>query len=145
MSRPSTTFVYACSALCIALGVHSYVRPRDEFARFGIPVPPESSTPKQKPTPPSTTTTALEKGEGEYPLMHVKGIRDLTYGIALGAMQYQGLEPAVTIMVGVLSLAGLGDGFVVWMYGGERFKGKLWGHWGAFVVWGSWALWRALS
>ncbi|KAI2769392.1 hypothetical protein F4815DRAFT_450743 [Daldinia loculata] len=83
-------------------------------------------------------------GDEEYasPVLHLKGIRETTYGLALGALQYHGYDDAVTIMTGVMSLAGLGDGIVVWLYGGDEARREAFGHWGAFATLAGWSLWR---
>lgn len=74
--------------------------------------------------------------------MQLKGIREVTYGLALIGLQYAEQSDAITILAAVLSLAGLGDGFVVWAYGGEKLKKKAFGHWIAFVGFAGWAWWR---
>ncbi|THC91488.1 hypothetical protein EYZ11_009045 [Aspergillus tanneri] len=57
-------------------------------------------------------------------------------------VQYQGQETAVTTIATICAFVGLGDGFVVWKYGGEQLKMKALGHWVAFFGFGGWALWR---
>ncbi|KAI0108119.1 hypothetical protein F4814DRAFT_441680 [Daldinia grandis] len=76
------------------------------------------------------------------PVLHLKGIRETTYGLVLGALQYHGYDDAVTIMKAVMSLAGLGDGIVVWIHGGNEARWKAFGHWGAFAALAGWSLWR---
>lgn len=44
-------------------------------------------------------------------------------------------------MLVIMSLAGLGDGFLVWQYG---LKTKALGHWATFVGLLGWAWWRAM-
>ena len=76
-------------------------------------------------------------------LIYLKGIRELTYGICLIALQYQGYDAAVTTFGGVLALAGLGDGLLVWFRGGRDLRHKAFGHWAAFAGLAGWCLWRA--
>ncbi|KAI0164395.1 hypothetical protein GGR52DRAFT_575744 [Hypoxylon sp. FL1284] len=79
------------------------------------------------------------------PLIYLKGIREVTYGVALVALQYLGQEQAVTVMAGVMSLAGLGDGVIVRLCGGPEFRGMAFGHWGAGIGLVAWAWCRASS
>lgn len=80
------------------------------------------------------------------PLVYVKGSRDVTYGLTLMALQWQGgQETAITTLTGVMSLAGAVDGFVVWFYGGDKFVAKAFMHWAAFITFGTWALSRWAS
>lgn len=122
---------YIAGAACIALGLNSFLRPEHEYPRFGLPL--ESSTLPSQP-----------KGLVS-PLIHIKALRESTYGLALIALQYQGLEQAVITMLVIMSLAGLGDGFLVWQYGGDGLKMKALGHWATFVGLLGWAWWRASS
>jgi hypothetical protein len=142
---------YCIGTLCLALGVNGLFRPEAEYPRFGLPLEPPALTnttttassgrsasahpsPSPRPTGASTGTVS--------PLIYLKSIREITYGLALVALQYQGEERAITTLAAMISLAGLGDGFVVWNFGGER-KGTALNHWGTFVGLLGWAAWRS--
>lgn len=124
---------YAFGTAFFGLSLSALLAPRNEYRRFGLPL--ES---------PAAASGALGgDGDGGFasPLIYLKAIRELTYGAALVALQYQGHEAAVTTLVAVLSLAALGDGCVIWAHGRE-VRGKAFGHWvpgAGFLVW---ALWR---
>jgi hypothetical protein len=117
MSAFSPTPAYSLGALLIGIGAHSFLRPLEEYERFGLPR--ESS-----------------------PLMYLKAIRESTYGLALIALQHQGHDNALTTVAAVVSLAGLADGFVIRTHGGP-LKWKAFGHWAFFVVVAGWAWWRS--
>ncbi|AEO65427.1 209bdfa5-259c-4b39-a08a-250c054e816a [Thermothielavioides terrestris] len=121
MAALSPIPAYLAAALCCALGLHSFLRPAAEHPRFGLPLP---------------------AGGRPSPLIHLKGIRETSYGLALFALQYRGFDGAVTAMAGILGLVALADGVVVWNFGGA-LRGKAFGHWSAGVLFGAWALWRA--
>ncbi|KAI1798497.1 hypothetical protein F4811DRAFT_548326 [Daldinia bambusicola] len=123
--------IYIIGASSIFLGINCFLRPEVEYHRFGLPL--ESGLHQNH---------AATREEYASPAFYLKGIREITYGLALGTMQYYGHDNAVTIMTAVMSLAGLGDGIIVWLYGGDKAKGKAFGHWGAFAVLSAWSLWR---
>ncbi|KAI1390026.1 uncharacterized protein F4822DRAFT_400560 [Hypoxylon trugodes] len=132
---------YFLSAGTVVLGLHCFLRPRQEYGRFGLPLEQAAASTKKKRD--SSSTTA---GEGTVsPLIHLKGIREITYGLALAALKYQGHDDAVTAVAGVVSLAGLGDGIVILLNTGEEFRHKAFGHIGFGIVIGGWSLWRALD
>ncbi|KAI3396966.1 hypothetical protein diail_11366 [Diaporthe ilicicola] len=112
----------------LLLGLHAFIRPRQEYPRFGLPL--EHAQPGSK-------------AQSHSPLVFLKGIREATYGLALVVLQYQGNVGAVTTFAAILALAALGDGFVVWLNGGRELRRKAFGHWFAFVLLGGWAAWRA--
>ncbi|KAB8229768.1 hypothetical protein ETB97_001864 [Aspergillus alliaceus] len=124
---------YVIGTLCLALGINGLSRPSDEYKRFGLPL--EKSTTGHRRTIPTSGSVS--------PLMYLKGIREVTYGLALLAMQYQRQEVAITTLVAIFSLAGLGDGLVVWFFGGDELKKKAFGHWVTFVGFTGWSWWRA--
>ncbi|KAL4981958.1 hypothetical protein BDW68DRAFT_195882 [Aspergillus falconensis] len=131
---------YLIGTLCLALGVNGLFRSEAEYRRFGLSL--------EHPAPASTTTitTPSSTGTSTGPvssLIYLKSIREITYGLALVALQYQGEERAITTLAAVISLAGLGDGFVVWAFGAER-RGTAFNHWGTFVVLLGWAAWRGV-
>lgn len=128
---------YLLGSLSLAIGLNSFIRPCGECERFGLPLEPT----------PSTTSPQIKPSKIGAPpaLIYLKGIREITYGLALIALQYYGQETAVTIVAAIFSLAGLGDGFMVWNYGGSTLKRKAFGHWMAWVVFAGWSWWRAVS
>ncbi|KAI0842589.1 hypothetical protein F5Y06DRAFT_258020 [Hypoxylon sp. FL0890] len=136
ISRPAIT-TYFIGAGSIALGLHCILRPKQEYARFGLPLEPA----------PRRSSRSQKHGipdEGQpSPLIHLKGIREATYGLALITLQYLGQDEAVTVLNGIISLAGLGDGIVIWLYGGNKYRKKAFEHVGAFVALSGWSLWRA--
>ncbi|ROV88663.1 hypothetical protein VMCG_10332 [Cytospora schulzeri] len=181
---------YVLGAGSVGLGLHAFFRPRQEQTRFGLPLEPPSSTSSSTfsstthPGPAASDTTGAQANKNNNsknssssltgedgtasPLIYLKGVREITYGVALIALQYQGNVAGVTTFAGVVALAAVGDGLVVWFQGGgageegrpegpegpeesagssgsgnDKRKKKAWGHWGAAVGLGSWAAWRA--
>ncbi|KAL3440068.1 hypothetical protein BJX65DRAFT_291208 [Aspergillus insuetus] len=149
MSTFSPLPTYCIGTLCLALGVNGLFRPEAEYPRFGLPLEQPASTnttttassSRSTSTRPSPSPTGNSTGTVS-PLIYLKSIREITYGLALVALQYEGEERAITTLAAVISLAGLGDGFVVWNFGGER-KGTALNHWGTFVGLLGWAAWRS--
>ncbi|GJN70681.1 hypothetical protein ACCO45_005716 [Purpureocillium lilacinum] len=134
---------YLFGTAFLGLSLSALLAPRREYARFGLPL--ETIAPVSvKLSGPSGGGGGVGGGDGSFasPLMYLKGIRELTYGAALLALQYQGNEPAVTTLVGVLSFAAIGDGFVIWAHGGRELQGKAWGHWLPGLGFLGWAFWR---
>ncbi|KUI52789.1 hypothetical protein VP1G_00288 [Cytospora mali] len=145
---------YVLGTALVGLGLHAFFRPTQEYARFGLPLESTSTNTD----PPRTKKTTAGRGRrpnynndnrltgkdgSASPLIWLKGVREISYGLALVALQYQGISTGVTTVAGVLALAAVGDGFVVWFHGGEKpGRKKAWGHWAAAVGLGSWAAWR---
>lgn len=123
---------YVFGTLSVGLGINALCRPAAEYPRFGLPL--------EQPRPNAPGDDAFVS-----PLMYLKGIREVSYGLLLIALQYQGQDTAITTLAAVLASAGLADGFVVWLCGGRERRQKAWGHWGAFVALGSWAWYRTVS
>lgn len=122
-----------------AMGFHALLRPRQEYARFGLPLDSAQSLAKGGPQ-----TTEILVASPISPLIYAKGIREITYGLALIGLQYQGNVAGVTTVAAIIALAALGDGFVVWLHGGNRGKRKAVENWVAgFLGMGCWAGWRA--
>lgn len=104
--------------------------PRSEYGHVGLRLEGGSNKPE-------------EDGGSVSPLMLFKGIRELTIGATLIALQLQGDEDAVTTFAAILSLTRLADGLVVWKHGGKELKSRAWGHWitaAGFVGWVGWRL-----
>jgi hypothetical protein len=125
--NPIFAYLLATGMLLIAL--NCFLRPRHEYRRFGLPL--EHARPNDANT------------GSHSPLVYLKGSRELTYGLALILLQYQGNVDAVTTVVAVMSLAALADGLITWFHGGNKgLKHKTFGHLFAFVLLVSWAAWR---
>lgn len=124
-SNQMVTYFFGTSALLIAL--HCFLRPRQEYGRFGLPL--ESAQPNAK-------------TQRHSPFVFIKGSREVTYGLTLIVLQYQGKVDAITTFAAIISLAALVDGLVVWFNGGQEFKHKAFGHLFAFVVIVGWVAWR---
>ncbi|UNI20482.1 hypothetical protein JDV02_006563 [Purpureocillium takamizusanense] len=146
---------YLFGTAFLGLSLSAILAPRREYARFGLPL--ETTTTTSSSTPArviinhnnnnnNNSGSGSDGSDGSdgfaSPLMYLKGIRELTYGAALLALQWQGNEPAVTTLVGVLAFAALGDGCVIWAHGGEALRGKAWGHWLPGLGFLGWAAWR---
>lgn len=133
MSGLSPIPSYVVGGLCVAVGANVILRPNKASEDFGLPLdsPTNESTAKN----PSTKLVVS-------PFILLKGIREISYGAALAGLQYTGQDTATTILTAVLSLVALGDGVVVWTYGGDRLRTKAFGHWGASVGFAAWSWWR---
>lgn len=133
---PSTTYFVGLGSLGLAL--HAFLRPRDEYPRFGLPLAPardantKAGPAGQVPAPGPVS-----------PFIYVKGLRELSYGLLLIALQRQGDVAGVTTVLGVAAAVALGDGLVVWFHGGGELRHRAAGHWGGCLLLGSWAAWRA--
>ena len=135
MSNFSPTPSYTLGGLCLAMGVNAILRPNQESERFGLP--PRSHSPNKK-----SNITAKPSCILVSPLIFLKGIREISYGAALMALEFTHQETAITIMATILSLVALGDGLVVWSYGGDHLRSKAFGHWASFVGFAAWSGWR---
>lgn len=138
-ARMSTTFVplpsYLLGALVLLLGLYVLLRPAEEYSRFGLPHEPTAIQSNPDGKPPS--------GVAISPFVYLKGLREITYGLALMALQWWGQDTAVTILLGVLSLAALGDGLVVWIHGGKTLQRRAFRHWTMFLGLAGWCWWRS--
>ncbi|CAK7204004.1 hypothetical protein SEUCBS139899_006755 [Sporothrix eucalyptigena] len=117
---------YVFGTIFTGIGLLSVLAPATDYAVFGLPL--EAST--------SSSTGAVS------PMTYAKGIRDLAFGLTYFGLQYYGLDFAITIFSAVLCVVALGDGLVVYKYGGP-LSGKAFGHWGGFVPFVAWVAWRA--
>lgn len=123
-----------------AMGLHALLRPRQEYARLGLHL--ESAQPHQKDH--QGAEISKQSAVDVSPLIYIKGIRDVTYGLALVGLQYQGNAAGVTTVTAVVALAALGDGLVIWFRGRRDGRRKAVEHWAVgFLGLGSWAAWRA--
>ncbi len=132
---------YVLGAGCFALTLHGLASPKAEYGRFGLPL----ERPKPRPVS-SSTAQSSSPGDDDgivSPLIHLKGLREFAVSISIIALQYQGNESVVTTILAVTSILGLGDGIIVWVYGGKGRQNKVWGHWSAFIGLLSWAWWRS--
>ncbi|KAI0474057.1 hypothetical protein GGR56DRAFT_650121 [Xylariaceae sp. FL0804] len=137
---------YVLGTACCGRGLMGLIAPRDEYSHVGLPLEatasrsldsnPSSIDPKQEEEPLPESEQHDDDDDDDdnnngyaSPLIYFKGIREITYGAALVALQLQGQERALTTFAAILSLARLGDGLVVWKHGGEALRWKAWGHW----------------
>jgi hypothetical protein len=113
---------YLLGTACLGRGAMALFSPHKEYGHVGLP---------------------LETSKGHAsPLMQFKGIRELSYGAAMVALQWQGHEGALTTIAAILSVVRLGDGIVVWCKGGEELRYRAWGHWVTGMGFAGWVAWR---
>ncbi|KAH8754355.1 hypothetical protein F5883DRAFT_185928 [Diaporthe sp. PMI_573] len=120
-------FAYILGTGLLLIALHCFLRPRQEYRRFGLPLEHAQSAAATK---------------SHSPLIYLKGSRELTYGLVLIVLQYQGHVDAITTVLAIISLAALADGLIVWSNSGQGLKHKIFGHLFVFVLLGSWAAWR---
>ncbi|KAF4960662.1 hypothetical protein FGADI_831 [Fusarium gaditjirri] len=127
MTTFSSVPSYIFGGACVSRGIMTLLSPRKEYGHVGLLLEP------------GKTNT-----EGGFisPLMYFKGLREISYGLTLMALQYQGNESAVTTFSAILSFVRLGDGLVVWMNGGDELKFKAAGHWITGLGFVGWVVWR---
>ncbi|RFU25794.1 hypothetical protein B7463_g10547, partial [Scytalidium lignicola] len=138
MSNLSPIPAYIFGGAFTGLGLLSFVAPKADYEIFGLPLessPPGSSSADKK-------TTAVPADGIVSPMVYAKGLRNLCFGLTYFALQYKGLDEAVTIFSEVLCVAALGDGLIVWLCAGEKLKSKAFSHWGGMVPFVSWLGWR---
>ncbi|KAM5354454.1 hypothetical protein ACJ41O_001103 [Fusarium nematophilum] len=124
---------YLLGSACLARGLMALSSPRKEYAHVGLPLE----------SPPPTAHQHGSDGTNGVasPLMYFKGLREISYGLTLVALQRQGNEAGVTTFAAVLSLVRLGDGLVVWLKG-EELRWRAVGHWVTGVGFVGWVIWR---
>lgn len=118
---------YILGGACVSRGVMALLSPRKEYGHVGLLLEP------------SKVNT---EGGSVSPLMYFKGLREISYGLMLMALQYQGNESAVTTFSAILSIVRLSDGLVVWMNGGDELRYKAAGHWITGLGFVGWVIWR---
>lgn len=127
---------YLIATVFTAFGILPFFSPKTDYEVFGLPLESSSNLGNKKPT--------SAPGEGAVsPIVYARGIRDVTYGLAYFLLQSQGNDAAITTFSGIVCVTAFADGLIVWLYGGEKLKGKAWGHWGTVVGLAAWAGWRA--
>jgi hypothetical protein len=141
---------YIIGTLLFGIAASALFTPRAEYPRFGLPL-------EKLPTPLSASSSSITKPshsssivntistttEGAIsPLIYLKSIREASYGLILVLLEAQGNAAGVTTFLIVFALVALGDGVLVWFYGGDELRYRVWGHWGAAVGLGAWAWWR---
>ncbi|KAL4732296.1 hypothetical protein ACLX1H_001307 [Fusarium chlamydosporum] len=94
-------------AACVGRGVMALFSPRAEYGHVGLLLEPSKT---------------LNEAGSISPLMYFKGLREISYGMTLMALQLQGNESAVTTFSAILSIVRIGDGLVVWMNGGDELS-----------------------
>ena len=129
MTTYSPIPAYLLGTACIGRGVMAILAPRDEYAHMGLSLEPAHApvnhTTSTKPDS-SFSTTSLGSVS---PLMYIKGIREITFGLTLNVLQHQGQHVAVTLFASILCFTRLADGAVVWLRGGRELRYRAWGHW----------------
>ncbi|KAF7564064.1 hypothetical protein G7046_g52 [Stylonectria norvegica] len=123
---------YVLGAACCVRGMMALFSLKNGYAHMGLPLefpPPSHGAPD--------STRGLVS-----PLMYLKGIREISYGVTLIVLQQQGNELAVTTFAAILSLVRFGDGLVVWFNAGERLRFMAWGHWITSFGFVGWVAWR---
>ncbi|PYH49315.1 DUF4267 domain-containing protein [Aspergillus saccharolyticus JOP 1030-1] len=128
-ASPNPIPAYLFGVLSLALGINAIIRPAAEYPRFGLPFETAQSD-------------ASHSDASVSPLMYLKGTRELSYGLLVIVLQYQGQHSAITTLAVVMASVALADGFVVWFCGGRERRQKACGHWGTFVGLGAWAWYR---
>ena len=144
MATSSPWPAYILGASTIALSLHCVIAPRKEYPRYGLPFEtPQAAATAANKNKSSNLSTAVAPGAIS-PLIYLKGIREASYGAAFIAFQYQGNYAGVTTMAGIMGLAAIADGVLVWLYGGEDGRPKAFGHSvvGSMTV--GWAAYRYL-
>ncbi|KAI5458723.1 hypothetical protein BGZ63DRAFT_51564 [Mariannaea sp. PMI_226] len=141
-----TTFspypAYILGAACCGRGLMAILQPRSEYGHVGLLLEPKHPAVTDDAPTPSRVDGASNGSVS--PLMYFKGIRELSYGATMMALQWQGFENALMTFAAILSLVRFGDGLVVWLYGGKELKWRAMGHWitgAGFVGWVAWR-WR---
>ncbi|KAI1469388.1 uncharacterized protein F4812DRAFT_327601 [Daldinia caldariorum] len=141
MSAFSPLSSYILGAACFARGFMAIFSPEAEYNNVGLPIDIDTKGP-------SLTDQDGDDDESitsfTSPLMYFKGIREISYGMTLIALEWQGNTAAVTTFAAVLSLVRFGDGLVVWLSGCEKLKFKALGHWITGLSFLGWAArrWR---
>ncbi|KAI1659580.1 hypothetical protein F4813DRAFT_387687 [Daldinia decipiens] len=129
---------YILGTACFARGLMTIFSPEKEYNNIGLPfdIQDEGPSPTDQYDVSGISFTS--------PLMYFKGIREISYGLTLVALEWQGNAAAVTTFAAVLSLVRFGDGLVVWLNGGEKLKFKAMGHWITGVSFLGWVIrrWR---
>ncbi|KAL6885782.1 hypothetical protein GGI43DRAFT_302847 [Trichoderma evansii] len=120
---------YILGAGCFSRGLMAIYSPRKEYAHVGLPLEAAES-------PMTIQPDGFNTGIAS-PLMYFKGLREISYGLTLAALQQQGNEAALTTFAAVLCVVRFGDGLVVWLKGGDNLRYRAWGHWitGAGLLW----------
>jgi hypothetical protein len=128
---------YVLGTAFLLLGTNAVVNPKDEYARFGLPLEPRTSSSSEKPA------NRYRPGEdgGVSSWIYLKAIREASYGLTLIGLQYTGNEEGLNVVLAVTSAVALGDGFLVRACGG-KYRHKMFAHWGASVFLAGLVWWR---
>ncbi|KAI1384741.1 uncharacterized protein F4822DRAFT_416113 [Hypoxylon trugodes] len=131
MPKFSPVASYVLGAACFGRGLMALIWPEEDYAHVGLPLESEATPPYDGPSLGFVS-----------PLMYFKGIREMSYGATLIALQWGGNQRDITTFATILSFVRFGDGLVVWLKGGEKLRYRASGHWitGAGFLW--WVLWR---
>ncbi|KAK6953485.1 hypothetical protein Daesc_005790 [Daldinia eschscholtzii] len=123
MAAASPLSSYILGTACFARGLMAIFSPEAEYNNVGLPSDIDTEDPPLKNQHDESSTIFTS------PLMYFQGIREMSYGLTLVALEWQGNATAVTTFAAVLSLVRFGDGLVVWFNGGDKLKYKAIGHW----------------
>lgn len=157
---------YILGTACIGRGIMAILQPRAEYGHMGLPLE-SPAFPASLPPPSSAEADAVQAerqdqgkaqaqaqaraGPGTVdasqsgsvsPLMYFKGIREISYGLAMVAFQRLGYESALTAFAGILSFVRLGDGLIIWLHGGDELRHRASGHLITGVGFLAWVAWR---
>ena len=125
---------YILGTACFGRGVMALLSPQNEYGHVGLPLESQATAPAAR--------GSNSEGGFASPLMYFKGIREISYGLTLVALQRQHNEGAITTFAAILSLVRFGDGFVVWLNGGDELRSRALGHWITGVGFLGWVIWR---
>ncbi|CAK7213621.1 hypothetical protein SBRCBS47491_001867 [Sporothrix bragantina] len=123
---------YAFGTMFTGIGFLTLFAPKTDYAVFGVPL-----------EPPASTASSSSSSQGTVsPMAYAKGVRDFAFGLTYFALQYYGLDDAITIFSAILTFVALTDGAIVYKFGGP-LQSKAFGHWGGGVLFAAWVAWRA--
>lgn len=126
MAQPSPVPAYLLGVPLVFVGLSALRKPVPAHEMFGVP----STVPK----------------DGVSPFLYAKALRDVALGLACLGLQYQGNDSAVTAIMAVSVMVGIGDGCIVWSSGGDGLRHKAWGHWvGTSILVAPWVVARLLA
>lgn len=137
---PSGFPIYLLGTAFLGLGVSGLAQPESQYPTFGIPLP------ALPPTPPDVATDEqTDRRAAASPFVKAKSIRDLSYGLFLISLQFQGQNKAVNTLLANMVIVGAVDGAIVWVFGGADRGEKAWGHWGGSIALAAWTLTRIMG
>jgi hypothetical protein len=121
MDRFSPLPAYIVGVPLVFTGLFALRDPLAAHTLFGVPSPSSSPSP-------------TANNNNISPFVYAKAVRDMALGLTCLGLHLQGNETGVTAILAAAVFTGLGDGWIVWCFGGEELRGKAWGHWAPTVV-----------